>query len=119
MKLFRQKYIQNGLALFTGLIFLNMSFFLAEVKALKLDQDKQLFTNIAKLIKNSASEKEKDACGGSADEDSTAKEVNLIFNYSTHIIDRYTSLLKNKRHIINQGIPLLGNYEIYSPPPEA
>ena len=71
------------MTLFTGLIFLNMSFFLAEVSALKLNQDKKMVSNIIKLISSSAAEEEKDAFGG-ADEDCSAKEVDLIFNYSTH-----------------------------------
>ena len=71
------------MTLFTGLIFLNMSFFLAEVSALKLSQDKKMFSNIIKLISSNAAEEEKDAFGGT-DEDSSAKEVDLIFSYSAH-----------------------------------
>ena len=73
------------MTLLTGLIFLNMSFFLFEVSALKLNQDKKMFSNIIKLISSSAAEEEKDAFGG-ADEDSKVKEVDLIFNYTTHPI---------------------------------
>lgn len=119
MLIFRILYVRNAMALFTGLIFLNMSFFLAEVSALKLTQDKKMIANIAKLISSSAAEEEKDAFGGTADEDCSAKEVNLIFNYTTHTIYGYTSLIKNLRCVLNQGLPLLGSYEIYSPPPEA
>ena len=106
------------MTLFTGLIFLNMSFFLAEVSALKLNQDKKTFANIVKMITNSAAEEEKDVFGGT-DEDCSAKEVDLIFNYSTHSIYSYISALNKKRSVFDQGIPLLGSYEIYSPPPEA
>ena len=119
MLIFRILYVRNAMALFTGLIFLNMSFFLAEVSALKLTHDKKMIANIAKLISSSAAEEEKDAFGGPADEDCSAKEVNLIFHYTTHTIYGYSSLLKNKRCVLNLGLPLLGSYEIYSPPPEA
>lgn len=95
-----------------------MSFFLAEVAALKLNQDKKTFSNIVKLISNSAAEEEKDAFGGT-DEDCSAKEVDLIFNHLTHSVHGYSSDVNNKRSVFDQGIPLLGSYEIYSPPPEA
>ena len=105
------------MTLFTGVIFLNMSFFLAEVSALKIRQDKKLFSNIIKLISSNAAEEEKDAFGG-PEEDSSAKEVDLIFSYSVHTIHAHISEVNNKRSVFDQGVPLLGSYEIYSPPPE-
>ena len=47
------------MALFTGLIFLNMSFFLAEVSALELTKDKKMLKNIALLISSSAPKRKK------------------------------------------------------------
>ncbi|MBA4055877.1 MAG: hypothetical protein C0490_14275 [Marivirga sp.] len=119
MKLFRIKYVSNALSLFTGIVFLNMSFFLAEVSLLKLDQDKQMVENIAKLLAGCAAEEEKDVFGGSADEDPTAKEIDLIFSYAIFTPDGFIQINKSKVHALDQGIPRLGNYEIYSPPPEA
>lgn len=118
MKLFRKNGVRNGFALFTGIIFLNMSFFLFEVSVLKLNQDKQMMANIAKLLLTGASEEERDVFGGSADEDASAKEVDLLFSYSAHTVYSYVTLVNNKKCVVNQGIPLLGSYEIYSPPPE-
>ena len=118
MKLFRLKYVSNTFTLVTGIIFLNMSFFLAEVTALKLDQDKQMMENISKLLSGCAAEEEKDVFGGSSDEDTTAKEIDLIFNYHTHSPGDASLMSKNKLHAFSQGIPQLGNYEIFSPPPE-
>jgi hypothetical protein len=105
------------MTLVTGLIFINMSFFLAELSALKITQDKKTFSNIIKLISSNTSEEEKDVFGGD-DEDSSAKEVDLIFSYSAHTIHTSRSEINNKRSVFNQGVPLLGSYEIYSPPPE-
>jgi len=104
------------MTLFTGLIFLNMSFFLAEVSMLKLNQDRKMIGNIAKLIASSSAEEEKDAFGGT-DEDCSAKEVDLIFQYYTHTSADF-ALILSKRFFFNPGSPLLGSYEIYSPPPE-
>lgn len=118
MRILRNIYVRNLTTLFTGLIFLNMSFFLFEISALKLNKDKTAFSNIIKLISSSAAEEEKDAFGGT-DEDCSAKEVDLIFSYSAHTIQTFTSEISKKRSVFDQGIPLLGSYEIYSPPPEA
>jgi hypothetical protein len=118
MLMFKKLYIKNLMTLFTGLIFLNMSFFLMEVSALKLHQDKKLLVNIAKLISSSSAEEEKGSVGGSADEDVSAKEVDLIINYTIHANSDHISTLDKKRCAFNAGMPLLGSYEIYSPPPE-
>jgi hypothetical protein len=117
MKIFRNVIIKNVLSLLTGIIFLNMSFFLYEVTALKLGQNQQMAANIAKLLSTSASEEERDAFGGGADEDSKIKEVDLIFSYDTHSLSLLASKA-NAQCATNMGVPLLGSYEIYSPPPE-
>ena len=117
MLIFRINAYKNAMTLFTGLIFLNMSFFLAEVSALKLNQDKQMIGNIAKLISSSAAEEEKDVFGGSS-EDCSAKEIDLLFEYNTDSATGYILLTKSRRAFV-AGSPLLGSYEIYSPPPEA
>ncbi len=117
MLIFRNSLFKNIATVFTGLIFLNMSFFLFEVSALKLNQDKDMVANIAKLISSSAAEEEKDVFGG-ADEDHSAKEIDLIFSYAAHTIHSFNVQISKKRSVFNQGIPLFGSYEIYSPPPE-
>jgi hypothetical protein len=118
MLIFRNIDVRNAMALFTGLIFLNMSFFLAEVSALGLTKDKKMLKNIALLISSSAAEEEKDAFGGMADEDHSTKGVDLIVSYTTHTIYGH-GILITKTDSHDQGLPLLGSYEIYSPPPEA
>lgn len=119
MKVFRLKYVCNGFSLFTGIIFLNMSFFLAEVSALKLDQNKQMMENISKLLGGCAAEEEKDIFGGSSEEDTLAKEIDLIFNHHTYTPGNSILVSNSKMSVLDQGRPLFGNYEIYSPPPEA
>jgi hypothetical protein len=118
MKIFRNVIIKNVLSLLTGIIFLNMSFFLYEITALKLGQNQQMAANIAKLLSTSASEEERDAFGGAADEDSKIKEVDLIFSYDTQSLSVLASKA-NAQCATNIGVPLLGSHEIYSPPPEA
>lgn len=118
MILFRIAYIKNAMTVFTAIIFLNMSFFLAEVSALKLDQDKKMIANIAKLISTSAAEEERDVFGGT-DEDHAAREVDLIYNYSVHTIHNYIVDISTKRCAVDYSLPILGSNEIFSPPPEA
>jgi len=118
MFIFKNQRIKHAMTLVTGLIFLNMSFFLMEVSALKLHQDKKMLANIAKLISTSSNEEEKGAVGGSADEDFSAKEVDIISNYIPHTIFSQLTVLNTKRCVHDAGVPLLGSYEIYSPPPE-
>lgn len=78
LKFFKRKPIQNWTFLFTGILFLNMSFFLAEVSALKLNKNKQLIENIAKLIAGAASEEEKDAFG--SEKSDNLNELDLTFD---------------------------------------
>ena len=93
MKIFRLKYVVETLSLFTMIIFLNMSFVLAEVSALKTDQDNAIIKSIAALISGCASD-----------------------THTPHSID---ILSKDKAKTTTLGVPRLGNYEIFSPPPEA
>jgi hypothetical protein len=115
MKLFRLKGVTQAFALFTGIIFLNMSFVLAEVAAIKMDQDKQLLGNIAALFAGCSAEEE---TGNSADEDSSVCEIDLILHHAHRHSVYHELLFKNKAGITTVGLPQLGHYEIYSPPPE-
>lgn len=118
MEVFRLRYVSHGFSLFTGIVFLNMSFFLAEISALKLDQNKQMMENIAKLLAGCAAEEEKDVFGGTSDEDTSAKEIDLIFHYHTHTPRHHVLVLTSNISVFTAGIPRFGNYEIDSPPPE-
>lgn len=67
------------MTVFTGIVFLNLSFFLAEVTALKIGKEnKQLVENLVRIF-STVSEEEKDInTGESADTASSfAKEVDL------------------------------------------
>ena len=116
MKVLRIKYVVNALTIFTGVIFLNMSFILAEISVLKVDQDKQMARNLSILVASSAAEEEP---GGTADEDSTFSELDLIFSHSSNaggITDFNNGITYN---IWSHGHPRLAEYEICNPPPEA
>jgi hypothetical protein len=116
MKIFRLKYVVETLSLFTMIIFLNMSFVMAEVSALKTDQAKAIIKDIAALIAGCASEEE---AGSTSDEDNTTNEIQLMLDYHTHTPHSIDILSKDKARTTTLGVPRLGNYEIFSPPPEA
>lgn len=66
------------MTVFTGIVFLNMSFFLAEVSALRLDKyDKKMLENLVRSF-SCVSEEERDASAESTDAGgSSVKEVDL------------------------------------------
>jgi len=107
MKIFRLKYVVETLSLFTMIIFLNMSFVLAEVSALKMDQDNAIIKNIAALIAGCTSEEE---AGGSSDEDNTVSEIQLMLHYHQQTPNSIDIISKEKARITTLGVPRLGNY---------
>ncbi|MBL7857493.1 MAG: hypothetical protein JNM57_07375 [Cyclobacteriaceae bacterium] len=115
---FRKKGIEKFLTILTGLVFLNMSFFMAEVSALKLCKNQQMMENIIKLIAGSASEEETDIFGGSEKDNTADKEVD--FSVEKIIIFDFTTLpfqLANKT--CDGAKPITGNPETINPPPES
>src|SRR5688572_32399437 len=103
MSILRKPLFMKVMTLVTGLIFLNMSFFLAEVSALKLDQDKQMIGNIAKLIASSSAEEEKDAFGGT-DKDASSKEVEFVLDYVVGSVNDHI-LISKENDVFNPGAP--------------
>lgn len=85
MKFFRKSRVRRVMTVFTGIIFLNLSFFLAEVSALKIgNENKQLVENLIRIF-STVSEEEKDINSGEPKDAgfSTAKEIDL--HLSEHI----------------------------------
>lgn len=103
----------------TGLLFLNMSFFLAEVKALKLDKDKALLENIVKLIVGSMTEEEKETCPSAEGSDTLIKEVDLLHAHLLYLGNNH--LITLKKAICFQGTEklLTRSADTLTPPPKA
>jgi hypothetical protein len=120
MTIFRQKYIKTAMIFFTGIIFLNMSFFLAEVTALKLAGNKALVENIAKLISGGGLEEEKDASTETAEGgDVTVKEVDLLAHHAFIHHAALSLIAQGRNGILNDTFSYFSYLEIFSPPPEA
>jgi hypothetical protein len=114
MQIFRKKGIRLILTFITGIIFLNMGFFLIEIKLLGLHKDRQLMENISKMIAGAAFEEERDCSvqsSGFAEEYMAGHHSNS-HNGSYFLIAEYTS------HLFNDGTAEHGYLKRFSPPPE-
>jgi hypothetical protein len=115
MNLIRQHILTKAFTLFTGLVFLNMSFFLAEVSLMNFSK-KELIENIAKLILNSGFEEERDCETPGAD--SMGKGVDLMLQQVQ--IHHTSSILMS----IGVNRTLVNHYRhanhslTFSPPPD-
>jgi hypothetical protein len=116
MQLLRHVTARKIFSVFTAVIFLNTSFFLAEVRMLDL-RDKQLIKNICNLISNAGLEEERDAHSSVAD--TALKEIPLL---GENLLFRHSSLFliasKSQEHSIDL-YRHADHSEKFSPPPEA
>ena len=114
MKLLRSHILSKIFAMFIGVIFLNMSFFLAEVSMLKFEK-KELIENIAKLIFNGGAEEERD--GESSRADSTAKEVDVLLQQvQIHHTSSVLMSLSINRTLVDHYTHANFSLSFYQPP---
>lgn len=119
MKFYRNMFIRKTLVLLTGVLVLNMSFFLAEVEALKLLHNKQMVENIAKLIMGAATEEEKDLSGGAEESDPALKKIDLLFS-PEQLLSRSFIVINTRNH--HPGAVekvIIRSSDTVSPPPKA
>ena len=118
MLMLRNRRLQRMMTLFTGILFLNMSFFLFEVKILELDKDESLIENIAKLIAGAASEEEKDIFGASSEKDNLTADALDLFLDPSHSPVLFLIPLSKSRGIHFDEKPIVQYAEIAYPPPK-
>lgn len=118
MTFFRRNHIQRFLTLVTGLVFLNLSFFMTELSWLNLEKhDKQMLKQLVTMLAR-VSEEEKGAHGG-AESGTFAKEVDLYLSvYAGDLSSGYT-LITNNVYSHQQAVPLAGMHDTPLQPPEA
>lgn len=115
MTAFRSHFLAKVFALITGVIFLNTSFFLAEISLLKIT-NYDILQNVAKLISNSGLEEERD--GETTDKDATGKEVDLMVSH-VQIHHSVLFLAATKaNHALDDLYPHANYAQTYSPPPD-
>lgn len=115
MKVFRYKFITRIFCLITGIIFLNMSFFLAEVSMLDL-KNKQMIGNVCKLVLNEGLEEERDAHSGGSD---APAKMFLLLSDDSLLCHPPLFLISVKIDQVSEDLyPHANHSEKYSPPPE-
>ncbi|HEY5750676.1 MAG TPA: hypothetical protein VIU12_31655 [Chryseolinea sp.] len=118
MNFWRPPLLRRILTAFTGLVFINMSFFLVEMNALELrKKNKVLWENMVKVFAG-VNEEEKGCAGELADEaDALTKEVDLEANIIAAITLHFVIVTKPVVHI--EGAALRpGVFDIKNPPPK-
>jgi hypothetical protein len=113
MKILRQHFLSKAFAVLTGLIFLNMSFFLAEVTYLEYDK-KELMENIAKLILNSGFEEERDCEPVGSD---PGKVVDLLLQQvQIHHTASFLMSVSTNRTVVDHYLHANHSLTFYTPP---
>jgi hypothetical protein len=118
MKRFREHFISKLITLVITVVFLNMSFLVAEVSMLDLHKDSEFAKIIAFIISGTCFEEERDL-GTEASGEETAKKTDLLFCGQLHPHSGYVLLSVIKKYIADHRMPLPGNYETFTPPPES
>ena len=118
MLMLRNRSLQQMMTLFTGIIFLNMSFFLFEVKMLELDKDQKMIENIAKLIAGAASEEEKDVFGSTSEKDNLTTSSLDLFLDANHCPEFFLIPLSKSAGVHFNEKPIVPFTEIAYPPPK-
>ncbi len=115
MEELRHHILAKFFTILTALVFLNMSFFLAEVVLLDFN-DRQLIENIASLVANSGFEEERDS--EPAEQDSADKSFDLLaHNLMVHHHSLYHTGSRARQELINL-YPPANHSQTFTPPPE-
>src|SRR5690606_11339558 len=118
MTFFRRQQIQRFLTLATGLVFLNLSFFMTELSLLDLEKhDKQMLKRLVTMLAR-VSEEEKGS-NGSSEPGSFAKEVDLFLTSYTSEFNAGGTLIKKNVCAHGQSVPIAGMHDTPLQPPEA
>jgi hypothetical protein len=116
MKLFRDHLLGRFMAIFTGILFLNLSFILTEIHSFDLKaKNSQLYDNIVKMVCGIGAEEERDIMGES---DSLEKEANLLSAGQIIFIPDLFLISKELHQTSFSPKLLSGNSEITTPPPK-
>lgn len=115
MQVFRKKCPRVLLTLITGLLFLNMGFFMLEVKMLGLHHDPQILANISNMLAGAALEEERDASPQSTN---LAEEEYVAGHHSADYTASLYLIRQDSQHLRHDGACRHGYYKKFNPPPE-
>jgi hypothetical protein len=105
------------MTVFTGIIFLNMGFFLMEVRLLGLDKDRALMENISGMLAGAAFEEERD-CSTQSSGSGFAEEEYLMGHRAKNYSGCYYLISERCSILSNHGSSEQGYLKKFSPPPE-
>lgn len=113
----RNPFLAKPLTILIGVIFLNLSFVLAEVSALDFENhDSALFENLVRLISTSGFEEEKDANGEPTHEISS--DVNFYIQQNLKFPHIKSLIISNLNGSYSSAKVSKAYQPIFSPPPE-
>ena len=117
MRRFREHISGKIVTVFTAVMFLNMSFLLAEVRLLGIDKDATFSRIISLIISGTCFEEEKET-GGDTSEEGPSKKIDMAFHYQFPWCNAYTvlSALKWARE---HSMLVSQTFETFTPPPES
>jgi hypothetical protein len=119
MKKVRTSFLSKVVAVVTGIFFLNMSFFLTEIRMLNLHvTNYKLVENVIKLLSSTGFEEEKDSFGESSE--SAPGEQIVDLHMIVHPESVYSvTLLSGDLHTVDQSCLLNSTArETATPPPK-
>lgn len=107
------------LTAFTGLVFINMSFFLAEMNALEIrKKNKALWENMVKVFAGVNEEEKDTGCEMAGESDSLFKEIDLELHAFASLPP--SALMLSKPFVSSDGPSLCSPiFDIQNPPPES
>lgn len=118
MKHLRNIFLRDILLLFLGIIFLNLSFFMAEISLLKLNKKRALIEFIEKNVTGCGLEEESEIPLDQQENNFSLKDLTILFNHNL----RHHNHLCRIAQKSSEHKPLLLQdlyfSEIVSPPPE-
>lgn len=115
--LFRKSILTKPLAILTGIIFLNLSFIMAEVNVFELEKNNHALYDILVSLISVSGEEEKDASGENSNE--LIKEFSPYLHINSKVTLPNTIAEFSNSHFYSSIIWQNALREIYSPPPES
>ena len=115
MQCFRKRLIRIVLTFTTGIIFLNMGFFLLEIKMLGLHKDREIMENISRMLAGAAFEEERDCSSLSVN---LAEEEYLAGHHHGGHTASLFLIAEHCAHMLHDGACRHGYYKKFNPPPE-
>lgn len=119
MEILRKPFIRFVFLFVTGITFVNLSFFMAEVVFLNLDKKDRTIQTIFCILNSGGFEEESEAPADSHEKLSDLKGVDLYFNHNLYHHQHLYLIAQQREGVLHTLILQEGFSKIFSPPPEA